>query len=231
MKELEDKREMSFEEQRFSKYRKRIKIQVIAILAVIAVIASMAMVIVAQRKQYRNVLDNAVVLEPVTPEIVLQVLSTATKGIEELNTMEYSFTNSARFSDSKQIKNWNVPFTEKAFTLQWSGVIKAGIDLGDVKVNINGKTIIVSIPEAKIFSYDVDEDSIEYLDEKNNVFNPISVKDKIEFDKATENDMKQKAIDSGLLESAQQNAEVVLMRFLLADTRISKDYNIEFVLK
>lgn len=77
----------------------------------------------------------------------------------------------------------------------------------------------------------MDNDSIELLDERNNIFNKISIDDKIDFDEKTEEAMKNRAIENGLLDKAQKNAEDVLMRLIQADQTVRNNYTIEFEIK
>ena len=146
-------------------------------------------------------------------------------------TIEYLFTDAAEFRDSKQIKGWNIPFTEKSFILKWDGVIKAGVKLDQVSIQINesDKKIIVALPPAEILSYSVNSDSVELLNEKDNIFNNISVSDKVGFDAKTEEAMKKRAIENGLLEKALENAKDILQRLIQADPAVNSEYVIEFV--
>ena len=171
-----------------------------------------------------------IVVNPVAPKIELDVIYEELKGIAELATVEYLFTDAARYTDSQQLGDWNIPFTEKSFTLKWDGVIKAGIQMDQIVIDVNeGKKVItVTLPAAQILSYEVDNENIEILDEKNNVFNPISVEDKVKLDVATENEMKDRAIRQGLLEQAQKNAEDIIARLLMAYEPIGNDYHIVF---
>ena len=173
-------------------------------------------------------LENPLVVEPVSPTIVLDIVESEFEGIDELSTIEYLFSDASRFTDSHQIGNWNVPLTEKSFSLKWNGVIKAGIHLEEVDYAVINSTIKVTIPSAEIFSYDVDEESVELLDEKNNVFNPISVDDKLKFDADTEQFMKERAIQNGILEKAQENAKIILLNLLVSNPLIGSNYTIEF---
>lgn len=175
--------------------------------------------------------EEPIVVNPVSPEILLQTIYSEITEISELATTEYLFTDAAKFSDYKQIKNWNVPLTEKSFVLKWNGVIKAGVKLDQVSITINEaeKKISVSVPTAEILSYTIDNDSIEILDEKDNIFNNISVNDKVEFDKETEDNMKNRAIENGLLEKAQENAEDILCRLIQSNPTVGNDYEIEFI--
>lgn len=196
-----------------------------------AEIAELKAMIEEQDEKIQELIETPIVVSPVNPEIKLDIIYSEIKSISELATMEYLFTDAAEFSDSRQIKSWNIPFTEKSFILKWDGVIKAGVklDLVTIDVNQDEKKITVSVPTAEILSYQIDTDSVEVLDEKDNIFNKISVDDKIKFDAATEEAMKQRAIENGLLEKAQANAEEILLRLLQANPAIGTEYTIEFV--
>lgn len=180
-----------------------------------------------------ELINTPIVVNPIAPEIVLDIVSSELRDIGELATVEYIFTDAARFTDSKQIAkwNWNIPGTEKAFTAKWDGKIKAGIHINQVKVDVdeNNFKIIITLPAAEILSYEVDSTSIQILDEKNNLFNPISTDDKVQLDIKTEEAMKERAIENGLLEMAQKNAESIIASLLCVNPDITSDYTIEFV--
>ncbi len=182
------------------------------------------------KKVIEEMTEDPVVIDPITPEIDLAVIDAELKEIGELATMEYMYTNAARFTDSKQIKNWNIPFTQKSFIVKWNGEIKAGVDVDGIRTKVNKieKVLAVCIPEAKILSHDPDEENTELLDEKSGLFNPISVKDKIKFDATMVEEMEQRAIERGLLEKAQENAEAVILNILEANPAIKGTYSIKF---
>ena len=177
--------------------------------------------------------DTPDIVNPISPQIILDNVNKEIKEIGELATVEYLFTNAAKYTDSKQIKNWNIPLTEKSFTIKWDGVIKAGVKVDQIEVEVREeeKKIVVMIPAAEILSYDTDEDSVEVLDETDNTFNPITIGDKIKFDAETEKEMKQRAIDNGILEKAQKSAEKIIDGILTAQVSISENYVIEYVYK
>ena len=158
----------------------------------------------ALNEQIEQLENEAIVVNPVAPEISLDAINSEIQNIAELATVEYLFTDAARFSDSKDIKGWSIPLTEKSFLMKWDGVIKAGINVNDIGIDIDNEKMIITLtmPEATILSYDVDESSVEVLDEKDNIFNNITVEDKVGFDEATENAMKERAIENGLLNQA-----------------------------
>ena len=187
--------------------------------------------IASLENEIKELMENPIVVSPAAPKIVLDEIYKEINNIGELATVEYLFTDTAVFSDSKQIKNWNIPFTEKSFTVRWDGRIKAGIDITGVSIEVNeeAKNIIVNVPAATILSYEIFTDSVEVFDEKNNVFNPISIEDKVEVDAKSEDAMRERAIDNGLLEKAQENAENILRSLLTTNPAILDMYEINFV--
>ena len=186
--------------------------------------------IAEQTEQIKKLKEEPLVVTPVSPRIDLENIYSKINDIAELATVEYLFTDAAEFSDYKQIFDKNIPGTKKSFIVRWEGVIKAGVDLKQVKIAVDEekKKITVSIPSAKILSYSVDSDSAEVLDEKSNVFNPISVTDKIDFDAKTEEAMKKRAIENGILKKAKENAEDILTRLIQSDSAEENGYTIEF---
>lgn len=174
-----------------------------------------------------ELVEEPIVVNPITPEIVMDVMNTEIKGIGELATVNYLFTNAARFTDSKQIKDWNIPFTEKSFIVKWDGEIRAGVIVDDVEIVVDEgeMTVTVYIPAAQIFSYSVTY--AEVLDENNNIWNQITIDDKLKFDAKTEQEMRERAVQSGLLEEAQESAQEIIVKLFNANTMISEQYSIE----
>lgn len=177
-----------------------------------------------------NLIDNPIVVNPVNPTITLDIINAELKGIGELATMEYMYTNAAKFSDAKKLIKWDIPFTEKNFILKWDGVIKAGIEVDQITTDLNKSTgvLIVRIPKAKILSHDPDRESAEVLDEKDGLFNPVKLDDQLKFDAAIEKEMEARAIENGLLEKAQENAETVITSLLNSIPDFAENYSIIF---
>lgn len=179
------------------------------------------------KQQIDDLVNTPVVVDPVTPEIVQGILSNEITEISELASAEYLFTNAAKFTASADswLPSW---ITEKSFIQKWDGSIKAGVSLENIAVSITGNTITISLPQAKILSYEVNYDSVEVLDEKNNVFNPISIDDKNNFDTETSEAMKRRAIENGLLQKAQQNVEIIIANLLSSSIENIDNYEIKF---
>ena len=141
------------------------------------------------------------------PVITADLLGQQLRDIQELSTVEYHYTNMGRFENQKDFYGWKVPFTTKSFIVAYDGVIKAGVDLSEMKIEVSGKTITVTMPEAKVLSHEMDEESLEVYDETHNIFNPIEIEDYTQFTTDQKESIEARAIDNGLLTSAAQRAE------------------------
>ena len=172
--------------------------------------------------------NTPVVVDSIRPEIVQKIMDEKMVEISELATAEYQFTNAAKFTDTKHIVEIFDWMTEKSFVLKWDGNIKAGIDLDKVDISVEKEVIKISMPKPRILSYETDSESVEVLDEKNNVFNPITIKDKVGFDKETKKEMINRAIKNGLLEKSRKNAENAITNLLTTSFENIKDYRVEF---
>ena len=174
--------------------------------------------------------ENPIVVEPVTPEISLSVINTELKEIGELATMEFLYTDAASFENSKTLLKIKIPGTTKTFVAKWDGIIKAGVKVDGIRAALNEteKILTIYMPKAEILSHEIDENSVETLDQKNGLFNPVKVEDVRSFDAATKEAMEKRAIENGVLEKAQESAETVITKLLRANPAITEDYKIEF---
>lgn len=174
--------------------------------------------------------DLVAAYEKASKEVDIGVIKTEIKEIGELATIEYLYTDANRFSDPKKIFDFEIPFTTKSFIVKWDGIIKAGIEVGEVTVELNEekKEIIVGLSEAKILSHELDENSFETLDESSGLFNPIKVEDVHTLEAVGKEAMEQRAMENGLLEKAGKNAEEVLSNLILSMPNVAGNYTIVF---
>lgn len=130
--------------------------------------------------------------------------------------MAYYYTNMGRFENHLDFYGWKVPFTTKSFIVSYDGVIKAGVDLSEVAVQIDeeSKTVTVTLPAGKILSHEIPEDSIQVFDESSNIFNSITIEDYTGFTAEQKSILEQRAIDNGLLAEAEEKAQAAVEAFL-----------------
>lgn len=148
------------------------------------------------------------------PVISADIISQQIMDIQELVTVEYRYTNMGVFEDQKDFYGWSVPLTRKSFIVSYDGIIKAGVDLSGLNVQVSGNTVSVTIPKAEIMSHEIVEDSVEIFDEKDNIFNPIKIEDYAGFTQDQKGKIELKVQEDGLLDQAYQRAQSTIAHLL-----------------
>lgn len=182
------------------------------------------------KEEVERLSDPVAIYEEASKEVDIRVINAAIQDIGELATVEYLYTDAGKFEDVAELFGKNIPFTKKTFIAKWDGAIKAGVDISKVNVetNSNTKEIIVHIPKAEILSHEIDVESIETLDEKNGLFNKLSVEDVREFDAISKEAMEQRAIENGLLDKAFSNTKDIIYKIVDTDIVEELEYTITF---
>lgn len=140
--------------------------------------------------------------------------------IQELALVKYNYSGVIGYKDFLKILKMNVPLTEKSFLLKYNGYIKAGVDFENMKVEVSGKDVHISLPRAKILDVSIDEKSIKVYNESMNAFNPLTISDYNKAIVREKESMSNSAISQGILKDAAKHAEIVL-------TTIMKDMGFE----
>lgn len=219
------------------------KIKIVLMVAVIIVIALVLIITFsgykkAQEKvkeleeEVERLSDPIAIYEEASREVDIRLINAEIQDIGELATIEYLYTDAGKFEDPAEIFGKDIPFsfTTKSFIAKWDGVIKAGVDISKVTAEVNqfNKEIVVHIPTAEILSHDIDDESIETLDEKNGLFNRLKVDDIRKFDGISKDAMEQRAIENGILDKAMENAEKLIYNLVNTDVVEEQEYTITF---
>ena len=148
------------------------------------------------------------------PVITSDLLTTQLQNVSELATLRYRYTNMGKFEQATDFYGWSVPFMSKSFIISYDGVILSGVDLSKAEIKVDGYKVMVRLPEAKIISHVIDEDSIEVFDETRNIFNPIKISDYTNFSKDQKAKVEGEAIEKGLYEETIEKAKLVIQSLL-----------------
>lgn len=150
------------------------------------------------------------------PVITSDLLGEHLRSAQELVTVAYYYTSMGRFENQVDFYGWKVPFTAKSFIVSYDGVIKAGVDLSQVQVEVDEirQAVTVRLPGSRILSHEIPEDSIEVFDESDNLFNRITIEDYTGFTLDQKKAMEQRAEDNGLLTSADEKARTAVESLL-----------------
>ena len=227
---------------------KRRKTIIIVLIVAIIILTALAIMIFSKgytsaKEKYESVIEeleaeNARLSDPVaiyevaSKEIDIHLINSEIKDIGELATIEYLYTDAGKFEDPAKLFGKDIPFsfTTKSFIAKWDGSIKAGVDISKVNAeeNKDTKEIIVYMPNAKILSHEIDDESVETLDEKNGLFNKLKVDDVREFDAISKDAMEQRAIENGILDKAFENAKEIIYKLIYTDAVKELEYTITF---
>ena len=185
------------------------KKKIIAVVAVLAVLGAIAGAFFGGIKylEYKK--------EKEKPTVDTIALSEELAEISELATMEYNYTNTVSYDDHIDFYGYRIPFTTTFFIISYDGTIKAGVDLSKAQINLEGENITVTLPPAEILSHEIDYDSIQALDETYSIFTNITITDYASFTADQNEKMEEKALKSGLLEKARENAILVVRSFIV----------------
>ena len=161
-------------------------------------------------------------------KITSETVESALKEAKELTTLKYHYKNIASFENSQEFQGMKIPFTTKRFLYTYEGEIHAGVDLDEAKVKVDeqAKKINITLPETKILSHDIDENSVMVYDDKDSIFNPLELEDYSNFRKEEEAKVEKEAIDKGLLEEANDQTVKAVKELLNINPTINDEYTL-----
>lgn len=155
-------------------------------------------------------------------EVNSEYVNALLEKASELTSAKLNYTGMTEYKDT------GIPIINKSdFIMVYEATARAGIDMKDVKVEVDDKKKIVrlSIPKAEVLDVKVKASSIKYFDEK---FALLNVNEKEDSNRAI--DLAEKAAekevrDMGVLEMADEQAEA-LIKGLLRDA-VPDDYKFD----
>ena len=115
--------------------------------------------------------------------------------------------------NSRDFNGVTIPFTQSKYISSYDIVIKAGFDFKDIEWKVNGTSIEVELPEAKILSSEIYFDSFKVYHEDESIFTQITMTENNEEMKVSKQKAEEDAIANGLLKNASTNAETILTVF------------------
>ena len=194
-------------------------------IVIISVVVIMAVVIwTVMGKTCINMLNNKESANK-GPEIS-QITS-----ICELATMEYFFHNVAKYNEKDASGIW-IFKKDKDFWIEYSGVVKVGIDTTNLSINIDRNKVTITLPPAKVLSSKIDEASLtkdSFYVAKDSA--EIEAEDEIKAFKQAQEDMVQAVKeDTILLTNALERVEKLLKDYINNIGELAGVvYDIEFV--
>ena len=135
------------------------------------------------------------------------------ENIGELATQSSYCTQVNVTDSSKKLFGASIPFTNSKYIYSYEITIKAGYDFNEIDWNEKGNIIEVKLPEVKILSSEIDQDSFKVYHEDESVFNQVTLEENNEALTKLKEQAQTDAIERGLFENARDNAETILTSF------------------
>ncbi|NLO41194.1 MAG: DUF4230 domain-containing protein [Ruminiclostridium sp.] len=161
--------------------------------------------------------------------ITMEPQASQMKAICELAVMECYYHNVAKFmqEDAQGALWWK---KDKQFWIEYSGVVKLGVDISLVTIEVNNTQITITLPAAKVLGCKVDSTSLtkdSFIVKKDSA--KIEAADEVAaFEVAQRRLEETAASDTALLANAQQRAQALLEDYV---TNIGNAVGIEYSLK
>lgn len=149
------------------------------------------------------------------------------EDIGEFATQSAYCTEVSATANARKLFGHNLPFTQSNIVFSYDVVIKAGYDFSAITWDVHDTTITVKLPEVKVLSCEVKEDSFKKYVEDENIFTPFTLDDNNNAMKALKETAQTDAIANGLYENARSNAETMLTTFFSSAYDMDQ-YTIEF---
>ena len=131
--------------------------------------------------------------------------------IRDISSTKYHYSNVIAYRDNKKLKEFDLPFTQKAFLIKYDGYIKAGIDADSIDILSNeGRSIKILVEGAKILDHNIDEKSIIVYDERSSIFNELKIDDVFSRIVSEKEGIEDKLLERGFLDEADKNMKFFL---------------------
>lgn len=150
-------------------------------------------------------------------EINITVLKERLEKNNELSTAQYLYTDTVAVVDTNTLsllglQDVVMPFSGSTYILTFDGTIKAGFNLSEATVNQDGSTVTVTLPAPTILSHETGDVTVQF--EQQSILNPLHIGEESSWISERKAEMEARAIQVGLLEEAQKNAQVSLASLL-----------------
>lgn len=167
----------------------------------------------AKQREQESKIEELLAIADAEPVITTGQIEEQINSVKELVVKEYIYRNAARREANKTwLWGWTMPFSDTSLLVIYDGAIKYGIDLNKVVVAVNedSRAITVTLPDSKVISHEIPQESIQVLEVKNNLFNEVTFDDYNTFIAEEKTVMEDAAAGRGLPEQANAEAKAVI---------------------
>ena len=153
-------------------------------------------------------------LVEVKKEVTAEEIRSGLNDMGVLLTQEYYFTDVLHYSSIKTLFHIELGITESSYLASYDGVVSAGVDFTRISVQKDANGFTVSMPHAEVVAVDIAPESFTLYSEKTGLGNPVSIEDFNASVVELERSAREKALDRGLLDKADENARALIRNFI-----------------
>lgn len=182
----------------------------------------------SEKEPIVTIIDNTIVEENYT--LTISNVKEVLKPASDLISTKYYYTDADTYENYKELFGKRVPFTTDKVVFIYDGIISVGIDLAEVDYEINNdnKVIVITLPEIKILSNEIDAESFEFPYMSDSVFNTTQMNDYTELIGKLKAEKEEELMDNNeLINEAMENTKDVLEQFLTVSEN-TKEYMVIF---
>lgn len=154
------------------------------------------------------------------------------RSICELATLECYYHNVAKSTKTKEIGFSHIGEKDRKFWIEYSGVAKIGIDMSKVNMELEGETITITMPEAKLISMEIPQFEVDnYISTEDGWNkNKITAEDQTAAIENAQNQMKATVMsNSAMFIQAQERAKKLIENYVAQLSELSEQtYHIEW---
>ena len=155
------------------------------------------------------------------PTVTTSVITSQLQNMSDLTTSQLQYRGMIRYEEG------TITFiNKKSYTMLYDASVKAGIDMGQAKIQMTGKKVKVALPKAKVQDIVINPDTLEFYDEKNSLFNWDDKQDTVKALQLAKEDATARIDEGELLKQAEQQAEL-LIKNLVYPMTINGNYEVE----
>lgn len=161
---------------------------------------------------------------------------TQIRSICNLATLECYYHNVAKSEKTAGSGISHIGEVDRKFWIEYTGIAKIGIDMSKVDMKIEGETVTVFIPNAKLLSIDISENDLNeksYITSGDSWFNnnKITANDQTSAINNAQSNMAERVkSNSSLLLRAQSRAQELIENYIVQLAKLSNiEYKIEWI--
>ena len=140
---------------------------------------------------------------------------TATSIQEQLEQSSELATAKLEYRGLVRYENGDIDFlTKKGFTMVYDAEVRAGVDLSQAAVSVNGRAITVRLPQAQMQGIEIDPNTIEFYDSSFALFNWENKQDTADALKVALLDAEGKVDQTKMLDQANEQAHRLIENLL-----------------